>query len=64
MPVLKFYLQLWAAYRVGIDAESVLRETNAKFYNSLRVVEQKAASKGKKLSELSREDIEMLWQPV
>ena len=45
-----------------VDAESVLRGTNAKFKKRFAYVEQGAKRQGRSLSELSLEEMESLWQ--
>jgi len=45
-----------------VDAESVLRGTNAKFKKRFAYVEQGAKGQGRNLSELSLEEMESLWQ--
>ena len=46
----------------NVDAESVLRGTNAKFKKRFAYVEQGAKTQGRNLSELSLEEMESLWQ--
>ncbi|HQV93163.1 MAG TPA: nucleoside triphosphate pyrophosphohydrolase [Anaerolineales bacterium] len=46
----------------NVDAESVLRGTNAKFKKRFAYVEQGAKKQGRNLSELSLEEMESLWQ--
>ncbi len=45
-----------------IDAESALRGTNLRFKQRFSHIEQKAAARGKKLPELSLDEMEALWQ--
>ncbi len=45
-----------------VDAESALRETNAKFKKRFGYVEQGAKEQGRGLSELSLDEMESLWQ--
>lgn len=45
-----------------VDAESVLRATNAKFKKRFAYVEQDAKKQGRNLSELSLDEMEALWQ--
>ncbi|MCK6539578.1 MAG: nucleoside triphosphate pyrophosphohydrolase [Anaerolineales bacterium] len=45
-----------------VDAESALRETNAKFKKRFGYVEQGAKEQGRNLSELSLDEMESLWQ--
>ncbi len=46
----------------NIDAESALRGTNQRFKNRFGYVERGASKKGKKLSDMSLEEMETLWQ--
>jgi MazG family protein len=45
-----------------IDAEATLRRTNIRFKERFAFVEQQAKNQGRKLSELSLEEMELLWQ--
>jgi len=45
-----------------VDAESALRATNLRFKRRFAYVEQGAREQGKKVSELSLEEMEGLWQ--
>jgi len=45
-----------------VDAESALRGTNIKFKKRFGYVEQGAKKKGRNLSELSLDEMEILWQ--
>ncbi|MCB2179650.1 nucleoside triphosphate pyrophosphohydrolase [bacterium] len=45
-----------------IDAESALRETNAKFRRRFAVIEQTAREQGKALSDLSLEEMDAIWE--
>lgn len=46
----------------GIDAESTLRETNRKFKKRFVCIENGASAMGRRLSDLSLEEMEDLWQ--
>lgn len=46
----------------GIDAESALRETNAKFRQRFAVIEAEAHQAGRLLSDLSLDEMEQIWQ--
>ena len=48
--------------RLGIDAEGALREANEKFYRRFGFMETLALSQGRKLGELSLDELEELWQ--
>ncbi|MEW6239524.1 MAG: nucleoside triphosphate pyrophosphohydrolase [Chloroflexota bacterium] len=45
-----------------VDAESVLRETNARFKRRFAFIEKGAREQGRNLSELSLDEMEFLWQ--
>lgn len=47
---------------LGIDAEGALREANEKFYRRFAFMEQRAELQGRKLSDLSLDELEELWQ--
>ena len=46
---------------LGLDAEIALKRANRKFSKRFRKMEQSAATKDKKLSELSTDELEALW---
>ena len=46
----------------GVDAESTLRETNRKFKKRFTYIENGARVMGRRLSDLSLEEMESLWQ--
>lgn len=50
------------ARSLGIDAETAMREANEKFYRRFAFMEERAASSGKSLSDLSLDELEELWQ--
>ena len=50
------------ARTLGIDAETAMREANEKFYRRFAFMEERAASNGKALSDLSLDELEELWQ--
>jgi len=45
-----------------VDAESVLREANVRFKSRFAYIEEKAKSLGKRLSDMSLDEMENLWQ--
>ena len=45
-----------------VDAESVLRETNARFKRRFSFIEQAARARGKKVAELSLQEMDDLWE--
>jgi uncharacterized protein YabN with tetrapyrrole methylase and pyrophosphatase domain len=47
---------------LGIDAETAMREANEKFYRRFAFMEERAGAGGKKLSELSLDELEELWE--
>ncbi len=47
---------------LGIDAETAMREANAKFYQRFSFMEERAATDGKTLSDLTLAELEVLWQ--
>lgn len=50
------------ARKMGIDAESALRASNAKFRRRFAVVEQGAWSQGRSVEDLSLDEMEAYWQ--
>jgi tetrapyrrole methylase family protein/MazG family protein len=50
------------ARRVDIDAESALRETNLRFRKRFAFIESSARQQGRKLSDLTLDEMEILWQ--
>lgn len=50
------------ARTLGIDAESVMREANAKFQRRFRYMEEEAIARGKALNDLTLDELEELWQ--
>jgi tetrapyrrole methylase family protein/MazG family protein len=46
----------------GIDPESALRETNAKFKRRFKVIEAEAIKKGVSLSDMSLEEMDVIWE--
>lgn len=57
-----FVLVNWLRWLGVDDPESLLRETNAKFYRRFRFIEQRVAEAGKPLSEFSLDELETWWQ--
>ncbi len=59
---LMFVLVNWLRWLGNEDPESLLRETNAKFYRRFRYIEQMANKRGDKpLSEYTLEEMDALW---
>ncbi len=46
----------------GVDAESALRGANTKFKRRFELIERGARDRGRRLSDLSLEEMEALWQ--
>ena len=57
-----FVLVNWLRWLGVDDPESLVRETNAKFYRRFRFVEQRAAKDGKPLAEFSLDVLDTWWQ--
>ena len=57
-----FVLVNWLRWLGVDDPESLLRETNAKFYRRFRHVEQQAARCGKPISDYSLDELEAWWR--
>ena len=50
------------ARRLGIDAEGAMRDANAKFDRRFRYMEAFAIAKGRKLGDMTLDELEDLWQ--
>jgi tetrapyrrole methylase family protein/MazG family protein len=50
------------ARMLGLDAESAMRDANAKFQQRFRHMEEEAGARGKALSDLTLDELEELWQ--
>jgi len=46
----------------GLDAESALRKMTRRFYDRFREIEKKASSQGQKVSDLSLEEMDAIWE--
>lgn len=57
-----FVLVNWLRWLNVDDPESLLRETNAKFYRRFRHVEKEAAKRGQPISAFSLDELEAFWQ--
>jgi ATP diphosphatase len=57
-----FFVLVNIARYLGVDAESALRKSNAKFRRRFELVEKELRHKGKQLQESSLEEMEGLWQ--
>jgi len=57
-----FFVLVNIARYLGVDAESALRKSNAKFRRRFEHVEKELRHKGKQLQESSLEEMEGLWQ--
>ena len=58
---LLFAIVNWARW-LGVDPESALRETNARFYRRFRHIEATAAAQGRELSEVTLEEMDAIWE--
>lgn len=58
---LLFAVVNWARW-LGVEPESALRATNARFYRRFRYIEQQAAAQGRPLDELSLAEMDALWE--
>jgi uncharacterized protein YabN with tetrapyrrole methylase and pyrophosphatase domain len=47
---------------MGEDAEGVLRGANEKFYRRFTYMERRAETQGRKLNDLSLDELEELWE--
>lgn len=56
-----FVLVNWLRWLGVDDAESVLREVNAKFYRRFTYVEQTAQANGRHLTDMTLEEMDVLW---
>ena len=52
------------ARHLGVEPETALGETNVKFQSRFRGVEQRVRAAGRKLSEMSLEELDALWNEV
>jgi tetrapyrrole methylase family protein/MazG family protein len=50
------------ARALGVDAEGALRDANEKFYRRFAFMERRAENEGRKLNDLSLDELEELWQ--
>ncbi len=57
-----FVLVNWLRWLGADDPESVLRETNAKFYRRFRYVENAAAANGKSLTDYTLDEMDVFWE--
>jgi tetrapyrrole methylase family protein/MazG family protein len=55
-----FALVNWARW-LGIEPETALRETNAKFYRRFRYIEEQLAAQGRALSDSNLAEMDALW---
>ena len=46
----------------GFDAESVLRKMTVRFYSRFKSIEKKAAAQGRKVTDLSLDEMDALWE--
>lgn len=57
---LLFAVVNWARW-LGVDAESALRETNARFKRRFRYIEQRAAATGRKMQDMTLQEMDVFW---
>jgi len=57
-----FVLVNWLRWLGVDDPESLMRETNAKFYRRFRHIEEQAARNGRAVSDYTLEELESWWQ--
>lgn len=57
-----FVLVNWLRWLGVDDPESLLRQTNAKFYRRFRHVEQRAQAAGKPIADFSLDELEVWWR--
>jgi tetrapyrrole methylase family protein/MazG family protein len=57
-----FFTLVNLARALGIDAESAMRDANAKFQRRFVFMEEQAAAQGKALSDFTLDELEELWQ--
>ena len=50
------------ARTLGVDAEGAMRDANTKFYRRFTFMERRAETDGRKLADLSPDELEGLWQ--
>jgi len=50
------------ARALGVDAEGAMRDANDKFYKRFRFMERRAEGEGRKLGDLTLDELEELWQ--
>ena len=60
---LLFAIVNWARW-LGLDAETALRQANARFARRFREVEQAVRQRGIEMTDLDMEELESLWQEV
>jgi tetrapyrrole methylase family protein/MazG family protein len=57
-----FFMLVNVSRFVGINPEDALRKTIAKFISRFRYIEMKAADQGRKLSNMTLEEMDQLWE--
>jgi tetrapyrrole methylase family protein/MazG family protein len=50
------------ARTLGVDAEGAMRDASEKFYRRFTFMERRAETEGRKLGDLSQDELELLWQ--
>ena len=57
-----FFTCVNLARALGVDAEGAMRDANEKFYRRFAFMERRAEGEGRKLNDLSLDELETLWQ--
>ena len=57
-----FFVLVRISNFVGVNPEDALRKTTGKFIQSFRNIEMKASEQGKKLSDMTLEEMDALWE--
>ncbi len=50
------------ARKLGIDAETAMERTNEKFVRRFRFIEEQAAAQGRRVDDMTLDEMEALWQ--
>jgi len=59
-----FFALINLARRLGVDPETALRRTNRKFDRRFREIETRLASKGRKMTDASLDEMEQIWVEI
>jgi len=58
---LLFAVVNWARW-LGVDPESALRDTNARFFRRFRYIEEQVAAQGRAFDELTLAEMDVIWE--